>query len=374
MKFTVNTKELLKALSQAVYVAATNKNIPQIENVLFNIEGETLTLISTDLEVTSQIQIPIYDNTDTFSVIVPVMLMTKTMEALPDIPITIEIDKETLAINISYGEDIFNMVGYASDTFPQIPSLISKLTITLKGKDVLDAIKSTVFATESKDDMRPYSNCVSIQIKKDILFYATNGNMLSKYVIPENIVLDSKIPVEYNIPKKAILAISKYITAEDEDVIFSFNQSNLKIEIENTHVLYTKLKETKYPSVESVIPKDNNIDIKISKKEFLQAIKNISLYCNESTNQIKIEIKNEELLLTAENIDIKKKAVIKLPCESENANITIGFNHKLLSTIVSICKHEYVHLLLDSPSRAALIKDDANERCTMLLMPVMLNN
>ena len=114
--------------------------------------------------------------------------------------------------------------------------------------------------------------------------------------------------------------------------------------------------------------------IKISKKEFLQAIKNISLYCNESTNQIKIEIKNEELLLTAENIDIKKKAVIKLPCESKDANITIGFNHKLLSTIVSICKHEYIHLLLDSPSRAAIIKDDANERCTMLLMPVMLNN
>lgn len=101
MKFTVNTKELLKALSQAAYVTANNKYIPQLENVLFNIEGETLTLISTDLEVTSQIQIPIIDNTDTFSVIVPVMLMTKTMEALPDIPITIEIDKETLAINIS---------------------------------------------------------------------------------------------------------------------------------------------------------------------------------------------------------------------------------------------------------------------------------
>ncbi len=148
------------------------------------------------------------------------------MEALPDIPITIEIDKETLAINISYGEDIFNMVGYAPDTFPLIPSLVSKLTITLKGKDVLEAIKSTVFAVESKDDMRPYSNCISMQIKKDILFYATNGNMLSKYVIPEDIVVASKIPVESNIPKKAILAISKYITAEDEDVIFSFNQSN----------------------------------------------------------------------------------------------------------------------------------------------------
>lgn len=370
MKFTVNTKTLSKALSYCSYITTRHKHIPQIENVLFEIENDVLFLVATDLEITTRIKIPIFDNKDKFSVIVPIELISKTMSVLPDVPITIDIDMDTYKITIQYEEDIFTMVGESSITFPIIPSFESKVNFSINSQDLLKAIKYTVYATDGEDAYKPYDNCVSLQINKVINLYATNGSMLAKYTFPKDFDLEEAITC--NMTKKTALTINKYITSE-KDITFSFDYRNIIIQIEDI-TIYAKLQETTYPNVEAVMPNDNPITIKVPRKELLQSIKNISLYCNESNNQIKIILKDDEISLMAENTDIKKKASIKMKCENEsNAIIDIGFNHKLLTNILSVYTDDNVYIHMNTPNRAVILNEELNNNVTTLLMPVMLN-
>lgn len=370
MKFTVNTKTLSKALSYCSYITTRHKHIPQIENVLFEIENDVLFLVATDLEITTRIKIPIFDNKDKFSVIVPIELISKTMSVLPDVPITIDIDMDTYKITIQYEEDIFTMVGESSITFPIIPSFESKVNFSINSQDLLKAIKYTVYATDSEDAYKPYDNCVSLQINKVINLYATNGSMLAKYTFPKDFDLEEAITC--NMTKKTALTINKYITSE-KDITFSFDYRNIIIQIEDI-TIYAKLQEATYPNVEAVMPNDNPITIKVPRKELLQSIKNVSLYCNESNNQIKIILKDDEISLMAENTDIKKKASIKMKCENEsNAIIDIGFNHKLLTNILSVYTDDNVYIHMNTPNRAVILNEELNNNVTTLLMPVMLN-
>ena len=142
--------------------------------------------------------------------------------------------------------------------------------------------------------------------------------------------------------------------------------------------IYCRLIDGNYPNYSAVIPKENPNQLNVDRASLLNALKRVCIFSNQTTYQIKFAINGNEINLSGEDVDFSNKGQEKIKCEYSGQDIEIGFNGKFLIEILNTLDSETVNMLFSSPSKAAIIKPNHEERekeeqILMLVMPVMLN-
>ena len=92
MKFIVSSSALLKHLQQISGVINANTVLPILEDFLFEIEKNKLTIVATDLETVMRIQMDI-EAKDSGKVCIPGKILLDSLKNIPDQPLTFNIDK-----------------------------------------------------------------------------------------------------------------------------------------------------------------------------------------------------------------------------------------------------------------------------------------
>ena len=114
----------------------------------------------------------------------------------------------------------------------------------------------------------------------------------------------------------------------------------------------------------------------IERLTLLNSLKRVAIFSNQSTYQIKFNIKGNELSISSEDIDFSNKAQERVTCEYDGNDMMIGFNGKFLIEILNTLKSDRINIFFSSPSKAAILKpdlkDDKRDDILMLVMPVML--
>jgi DNA polymerase-3 subunit beta len=137
------------------------------------------------------------------------------------------------------------------------------------------------------------------------------------------------------------------------------------------------LVEGNYPSYNSVIPANNPNKMVIDRLNFFNTVKRVSVFSNQASNLIKLNIDENQLVVSAQDIDFSISAVERLNCEYEGDEMEIGFKSTFLQEILTNISSGDVRVELSDPTRAGLLlpvdKDDESEDMLMLLMPMMIN-
>lgn len=127
-----------------------------------------------------------------------------------------------------------------------------------------------------------------------------------------------------------------------------------------------------------MIPTENPNKLHIERLPLLTAIKRVSIFANQSTNQIRFTITGKQLELSAEDIDYSNEAHERLNCNFEGEDMEIGFNSKFLQEMLNNTDADEIIIEMSQSNRAGLIipVEDGNkdEDILMLIMPVILNN
>ncbi len=92
MKFIVSSSALLKQLQQINGVINTNTVLPILEDFLFDISKNKLTVVATDLETVMKIHMDI-EAKETGKICIPARILMDTLKNLPDQPLTFNIEK-----------------------------------------------------------------------------------------------------------------------------------------------------------------------------------------------------------------------------------------------------------------------------------------
>ena len=103
MKFTVSSSLLQKLLSSINGVISSNPVVPILENYLFNLVKDKLIVSASDLQISMITQMDVLSG-DTGSIAVPSKMLLDTLKVLPEQPITIEMDMESLNKMLSMEE------------------------------------------------------------------------------------------------------------------------------------------------------------------------------------------------------------------------------------------------------------------------------
>lgn len=372
MKFIVSSAALLKELSSINGVITTNPVVPILENFLFEIEENKLTVTASDLQ-TSMITDLEVESKESGSIAVPAKILIETLKNLPEQPVTFSIDTSTYSIEISSDNGHYKLAGENATDFPKVPSVSADFSVSMSTDVLHRAINNTIFAT-SNDELRPAMTGVYMNLSEtNSTFVGTDGHKLIRYRRVDVATTNGNTII---VPRKGLNMLKNTLPTENIDVTVDFNVSNAFFQFGNLKMI-CRLIDERYPDFENVIPSDNPIKMTIDRLEMLSSLKRISIYANKTTHQVRLKITGSELLISAEDLDFANEANERLACEHEGEDIEIGFNSKFLIEMLSNIDSKQVELHLSAPNRAGLIlptEQDENEDLLMLVMPVMLNN
>lgn len=371
MNFIISSTALLRNLQSVSGVLSTSNTLPILDNFLFEITDNLLTISASDLETTMRTSLEVEAN-EGGKIAVPAKLLLEVLKNLPDQPCTFSVNHANFSIEISYDNGKSKMVGFNGDEFPKIPTIENSSSVKVSGEIISSAINKTLFAS-GNDDLRPVMSGVFCQFSpQDIIFVATDAHKLVRYRRTDSTAESTS---SFILPKKP-LNLLKSTISNDMEVLIEYNESNAVFTFGDT-VLVCRLIDGKYPNYEAVIPKENPNVLIIDRAQFLGSIKRVSIFANKTTHQIKLKLAGSELTLFAEDLDFSNEANERLTCNYNGEDMEIAFNSRFLMEMLNNIDTKEVKLEMSVPSRAGLLmpaeNSNPNEDILMLVMPVMLN-
>ena len=373
MKFTVSSSALLSLLATTGKVISNKSSLPILEYFLMELKDGELTVTTSDLETTLIGSITV-DNVEREGVIAaPGKLMLDSLKEFPEMPLVIEVNDTTWEIQITWASGHLSIPGASAVSYPAVQTLGNeRKNITLDVDLLVNGINKTIFAT-ADDELRPVMNGVYFDFSTEALtFVATDAHKLVKY----NAENSSDITSSFILPKKPANLLKALLAKEEEPVNVAFDAKNVTFELKNFK-LVCRLIEGNYPNYNAVIPTANPNKVLIDRVEFVNGIKRVAVCSNPSTNLIRMDIADNKVSLTAQDIDFSVSANETISCSYDGQPVTIGFKSTFLVEILSNIDTPTVVVELADSTRAGVFKpvydNQPSSETLMLLMPMMIN-
>lgn len=380
MKFIVHGGTLSRSLQSIYSVITSNKAVPILDNFLFQLDGKTLSITASDIETTATIKLELNDAdaSGLTQIAVPAKILSDIVKTFSDVPLSFIVNKDTFVVEITSGEGKYKLAGISADEYPRMASVDDASQITIPSSLLVNAIAKTIFAT-SNDEARPQMTGVLCeQTDNHITFVGTDSHKLVRYRRTD---FSNDTPISFILPKKPLNLLRNILVTykEDIDILMDYNVKNVEFSFENYSIV-CRLIEGKYPNYEAAIPKENPNKLIIDRIGFLSSVKRVSLFANQSTQQVRLKLSGNELIISAEDFDFSNAAKEKLSCNFTGEELEIGFNSRYLLEMLNNIDTENVLIEMSQPNRAGILypyeekAEETTESILMLVMPVMLAN
>ncbi len=373
MKFSVSSSALLSLLATAGKVISTKNTLPILDYFCLVLKDGRLQVTTSDLETTMIGSIEVDQVESEGSIAAPVKQMLDLLKEFPEMPLTIGVDESTWEITVNWKSGSLSFPGASAVSYPEIPEFAGdRRDITIPVDTLVNGINKTIFAT-ADDNFRPQMNGVYFNFEPDKLtFVATDAHKLVKYAIEH----EGDLTAAFILPKKPANLLKSALLKEEEDVKMSFDANNVRFELKNATFI-CRLIEGSYPNYNAVIPANNPNKVLVDRIELLNGIKRVAICSNPTTNLIRMDIGQNRINLTAQDIDFSLSANETISCSYEGMPITIGFKSTFLVEILSNIETPTVVIELADSTRAGVFKpvydDKQASETLMLIMPMMIN-
>ena len=374
MRFDVSSTALLSRLQAVGKVIASKNTLPILDNFLFQLQRNTLTVTASDAETRLVTSVEVMNAEGTGLFCVSAKMLLDPLKELPEQPLTFDVNDANLEVFIHFQNGKYNFIGQKGDTYPQQKPLSEQaVEVVMDAQLLLNGISRSLFAT-ADDELRPVMNGVYFDFHTDDLtFVASDGHKLVRL---RNLSVQSEERASFILPKKPATLLKNLLAKEEGLIRLQFDDNNAYVRCTNCEMV-CRLIEGRYPNYNSVIPKENPFQVTIDRMFLLNALKRVSVFSNQSSSLIKLHLEDNLLTVSAQDIDFSTSAEERIPCEYNGDELSIGFKATYLIDILGNISSTDVILQLADPSRAGLIlplENQENEDLLMLLMPMMLND
>jgi DNA polymerase-3 subunit beta len=375
MKFIASSATMLNHLQAISRVINSKSTLPILDCFKLELKGNRLTLTAADSETRLETWIEVNSAEGEGSLAINAKNLLDPLRELPDQPLTFDINDETLEVFIYYHNGKYNFVGLKGDEYPEPKPLKEEtaMNLTIDADMLMSGINRTVFAT-ADDELRPVMNGIYFDITADDLtFVASDGHKLVRVTTTE---AKGEGRSSFILPKKPANLLKALLPRETGTVTISFDENNAYITM-SAYKMICRFVEGRYPNYNSVIPQNNSNTVALDRLTLLNALKRVSVFSNPSIGLVKLQLSEEKIVITAQDIDFLTAAEETIVCSYTGNVMNIGFKAAFLIEILDNIPSSDVRIELSDPSRAGLIlpvEQEENEDMLTLLMPMMLND
>ena len=373
MKFNVSSTKLFAQLQAVSRVIAAKNSLQILEAVLFDLEGDVLTLTASDSETTIRTSLVVEDAQGAGKVAVGGKLLLETLKEFSEQPLTFQIDEQNFGLNITSANGTYSFVGANGLEYPEMPIEEGENAFEMPASVLLDAINKTIFCT-ADDELRPVMNGIYFDLNEDkITMVATDAHRLVRYV---NTEVKGAQDVSFILPKKPAQLLKQVLQKEADAVKVTFGQKNAKFEFGATVIVCRQI-EGRFPNYNAVIPQNNTNKVLVDRQTIVNACKRVAVFANTGTSLLKLALSENQIKISAQDIDFSTSAEETIVCDYSGMPMAIGFKAPFLIEILANIASQDVVLQLADPARAGLILPAENEEgqdLLILLMPMLLND
>lgn len=374
MKFIVSSTALFSHLQAVSRVINPKNALPILDCFLFDLQDGTLSITVSDSETTMVTSVEVNESDADARFAVDAKKILDALKEIPEQPLVFELNTTSLEITIQYQNGKYNLMGQNADEYPQAAMLSGNAVhVELDASVLLNGINRAVFAT-ADDELRPVMNGIYFDITtEDITMVASDGH---KLVRCKTLAAQGNERAAFILPKKPSNLLKSLLTKEQGQVSVSFDERNAMFVLENYRMV-CRLIEGRYPNYNSVIPQNNPYKVLVDRTQLIGALRRVSIFSSQSSSLIKLRLGDNQIVVSAQDIDFSTSAEETLICQYTGNPMNIGFKSTFLIDILNNISSEEVVIELADPSRAGVIvpaEQGDNEDLLMLLMPMMLND
>ena len=372
MKFIVSSTALFSHL-QAISRVINSKNaLPILDCFLFELEDGTLSVTVSDSETTMVTSVEVNESDMNGRFAVASKTLLDALKEIPEQPLTFDINTETLEITVQYQNGKYSLVGQNADEFPQSATLgDSAVRVEMSADILLGGINRSVFAT-ADDELRPVMNGIYFDITtEDITMVASDGH---KLVRCKTLAARGNERAAFILPKKPATLLKNLLPKENGMVVIEFDERNAVFTLESYRMV-CRLIEGRYPNYNSVIPQNNPHKVTVDRQQLIGALRRVSIFSSQASSLIKLRIQENEIVISAQDIDFSTSAEEMLSAEFKDDEFKIGVKGSLILEMLSCIDDERTKLTFSLPNSAILImpeKQQEGQELTYLLMPMTI--
>ncbi|QIK56124.1 DNA polymerase III subunit beta [Dysgonomonas sp. HDW5B] len=369
---TISKSELLSRLVSVSKIISSKPATPIMENILLDIQDGRVKISAADYlgRMNTSIEGILTDNN--ISYCIEPKLIIEALKTLPEQPITITIG-EGYGIVVKYKGGKFEMTGKPADEFPKDKDTSKAIKLSIPAKVLLSGIEKTCFCS-ANDELRPVMNGVYFDISAGLInFVASDGHKLALAEYTDESINET---INFILPQKIATILKNAISPSDELVDIFIDNRFVRLEY-NSESIEATLIEGKYPNYRSVIPPNNDKFLSIGVPELKGALKRVSVFSNQASSLVKLQLSNNQIMISGQDIDFSTAAEEIVDCEYNNDPLAIGFKGHFLSELIAAIPTSDLQMSFSDPSRATLITpvdNKSTDKLTYLLMPMMLND
>lgn len=374
MKFIVSSTALFSHLQAISRVVNSKNTLPILDCFLFELIDGTLSLTASDNDTTMVTSLEVIESEGDCRFAITSKTILDALKEISEQPLSFDFNPTTFELLVEYMNGRYSVIAQNADEYP-IPVLLGENTVhvNMEAGVLLNGITRSLFAT-ADDELRPVMNGIYFDITtENLTMVASDGHKLVRNC---NYQTKGDEKAAFILPKKPATLLKNLLSKEQDIVSIDFDDRNATFTLTN-YKMVCRLIEGRYPNYNSVIPQKNPNKATIDRATLLSALRRVSVFSSQASSLIKLRLLENQLIISAQDIDFSTSAEETLSCEYSGAPMSIGFKATFLIDILNNLSSQEVVIELADPSRAGVLvpaEQEETEDLLMLLMPMMLND
>lgn len=375
MKFNCDSSLLFKSVNIVEKAIAQRTTVSVLENICFELSESKLILRANDLEIGIEHIIDVAVDTTESVFPTSVLIKGKTISGIlskisPQI-IQITVDSNNRFKIVGKGVN-YDIMGMSSDDFPVFPEIQNGEHVQLSLEDMRSLTKSTLFSVSS-DETKPFLNGVFVKSDTHLLsFVATDGFRLALKQIATQTQVDN---VSVIVPFKAMNELTKVLGFLDSASPLNMVISSQQVAFFSDRFrLVSRVIDGHFPDYKQVIPKFSSYQVKVSRKEFIEACDRAMIIASVSNFVVRLTFEGESLLLRANASLGEFKEELQVVRTKGEGAVKISFNVKLILEGVRAIDSDDIELEFNEGLSPCIIRASGQTDYVYLAMPIRTND
>ncbi|EPE99504.1 DNA polymerase III subunit beta [Rhizobium grahamii] len=370
--FITEKASIAAALSVAKDAVDGKAKIPVLTHVLFDREGDRLSITGTNLdqEIRSTFSAEIGRDFEPFAC--PAQMLVDIVKNVADgFNITVEAGRtagKISDIRIRSGAFRTKLPVLPASDFPVMPSGNLPHQLSLSAVNFLKALKAVSFAVETNEQRYAYCG-VRLDAEADgLMVCASNGNRLAKRFL-SSIEFDQDLygVPSVTVPNAAIPAIVK-ILDKKEDVTIDLSEDKIRVASDEA-VLTSKLVDGDFVPYKALSPSKNGVRATFSAQALATALARVLTISSDKMSGVAFDFQPGRLVLQSSSDAVGGEASdeIQIQCDGE---IRQGYNGRYVIAALEHLDRDEVEIIVGEGRNPAFLST-AGDPNTVMMVGVM---
>jgi len=350
MKFRAERSEFADAAAWALRTVGARATLPALSGVRLEVSGDRLLLSSTDLEMVSELSIPVQAESDGVA-LVPGRLLGDVVRSLPNAAVSAEAVNERL--HLTCGRAQFDLRLMPAEDFPSLPEPGPDAVVAVMKSEEFARTVAQVARAASADDARPVLTGVQLEAATEgLTASATDSYRLAVRTVPwdqgaERTVLVPRRALEESRRSAELLGSEVRLLLEAGQVTFAFGDRRLT----------SRLIEGKFPDVRQLVPAGSQRRLVVNRAELMEVAKRVAVVgdANTTATPVTLHLTADSVRVTAGSGEVGQ-AEESMPGQLEGEPLEIAFNPRYLVDGLDAAGSEQVVLEFRDELKPAVLR------------------